>query len=310
MGFLDRARMAFGLDGAEGREERQERSDRDEQWGRIVAVKSKLGPAVTVEVEIHGGRQLQTVTITSVPPRTHEPQVGEDVAVSLRVGDQTVGHEWQIDWNDPPQYGIPTPTPQQLQDAAAPGLLTDDPAAATSTSSRLEKAERMRDAGEVSEAAFQTMKANILGPAERVERMHDSGEMSDEIYARVKANEARFSAGVRIGNAPTPQEALTNLDHAMDDSDELDLQRRGTMATATVAALPTPDPADRFKMGMPLDVKAADGGAVYRVDCVFPAARPVDLLEVGTTLPVKVDPDNRRHVAVIWNLWLADRGQH
>jgi hypothetical protein len=307
MGFLDPARNAFGLDGAEAREERQERSERDEQWGRIIAVKSKLGPAVTVEVEIHVVGRLQTVTITSAPLLKHEPEVGDDVAVSLRVGDQTVGHEWQIDWSDPPQYGIPTPTQQQLQDAVAPGLMTDDPVAKPPG---LENYERMRDAGEISEAAFQTMKANILGPGERVERMHASGEMSDEIYARVKANEARFSAGVRIGDIPTPEQATANLDHAMDDSDELDLQRRGTMATATVVALPTPDPADRFKMGMPLDVKPPDDGAAYRVDCVFPAARPVDLLELGTTLPVKVDPDNRRHVAVIWNLWLADRGQH
>jgi hypothetical protein len=307
MGFLDRARNAFGLDGAEAREERQVRSERDEQWGRIIAVKSKLGPAVTVEVEIHVVGRLQTVTITSAPLLKHEPEVGDDVAVSLRVGDQTVGHEWQIDWSDPPQYGIPTPTQQQLQDAVAPGLMTDDPVAKPPG---LENYERMRDAGEISEAAFQTMKANILGPGERVERMHASGEMSDEIYARVKANEARFSAGVRIGDIPTPEQATANLDLAMDDSDELDLQRRGTMATATVVALPTPDPANRFKMGMPLDVKPPDDGAAYRVDCVFPAARPVDLLELGTTLPVKVDPDNRRHVAVIWNLWLADRGQH
>jgi hypothetical protein len=305
MGFLDRARMAFGLDGAKAREERQERSERDEQWGRITAIKSKVGPAVTVEVEIHVVGRLQTVTITSVPLK-HEPEVGDDVAVSLRVGDQTVGHEWQIDWSDPPQYGIPTPTQQQLQDAVAPGLLTDDPAAKPPG---LEKYEAMRDAGEIDEAGFQTIKANLLRSGERLERMHASGEMSDAIYATAKANEARFSAGVRIGNVPTPEEAAANLDHAMDDSDELDLQRCGTMATATVVALPAADPGDSFKMGMPLDVQPADGGGAYRVDCVFPAARPVDLLEVGTTLPVKVDPDNRQHVAVIWNLWIVDRGQ-
>jgi hypothetical protein len=309
MGFLDRAKMAFGLDGAEAREERQERSERDEQWGRITAIKSKVGPAVTVEVTIYGGRQTQTATIMSVPPLKHEPRVGDDIAVSIRVGQQSVDHEWQIDWNDPPQYGVPTPTQQQLQDAAVPGLLTDDPSAASPTSSRLADAERMRDAGEVSEAAFQTMKANILGPAERIERMHDSGEMSDEIYAKVKASEARFAAGVRIGTAPTPEQAFSNLDHAMDDSDELDLQRRGTMTSATVVALPTADATDRFKMEMPLDVTPPNGGVAYRVDCVFPAARPVDLLEVGTTLPVKVDPEDPRHVAVIWNRWLVDRGQ-
>jgi hypothetical protein len=307
MGFLDRARNAFGLDGAEAREERQERSERDEQWGRIIAVKSRVGPAVTIEVEIHVVGRLQTVTITSAPLLKHEPEVGEDVAVSLRVGDQTVGHEWQIDWSDPPQYGIPTPTQQQLQDAVAPGLMTDDPVAKPPG---LENYERMRDAGEIDEAGFQTIKANLLRPGEELERLHNSGQMNDEIYATAKANEARHAAGVRIGSIPTPEEATANLDLAMDDSDELDLQRRGTMATATVVALPTPDPADRFKMGMPLDVKPPDDGAAYLVDCVFPAARPVDLLELGTTLPVKVDPDNRRHVAVIWNLWLADRGQH
>jgi hypothetical protein len=304
MGLFDRARRALGADGGAERAARKERSARDEQWGRILAIKSKLGPSVTVEVEIHVVGRLQTVTITGVPPLKHEPRVGEDIAVSLRVGDQTVGHEWQIDWNDPPQYGIPTPTPQQLQDAAAPGLLTDDPAAKPPG---LENYERMRDAGEIDEAGFQTIKANLLRPGEELERLHNSGQMSDEIYATAKADEARHAAGVRIGNIPTPEEATANLDHAMDDSYELDLQRRGTKATATVVALPAPDPANRFKMGMPLDVQPPEGGAAYRVDCVFPAARPVDLLEVGTTLPVKVDPDNRRHVAVIWNLWLADR---
>jgi hypothetical protein len=166
----------------------------------------------------------------------------------------------------------------------------------------------MRDAGEIDEAGFQTIKANLLRPGEELERLHNSGQMNDEIYATAKANEARNAAGVRIGDVPALEEATSNLDHAMDDSDELDLQRRGTMATATVVALPTADPADRFKMGMPLDVQHPEDDAVYRVDCVFPAARPVDLLEVGTTLPVKVDPDNPRHVAVIWNRWLADRG--
>jgi hypothetical protein len=304
MGFFDRARRALGADGGAEREAREERSARDEQWGRITAIKSQVGPAVTVEVEIHVVGRLQTVTISGVPPLKHEPRVGEDIAVSLRVGDQTVGHEWQIDWNDPPQYGIPTPSQQQIQDAVVPGLMNDDPAAKPPG---LENYERMRDAGEIDEAGFQTIKANLLRPGEELERLHNSGQMSDEIYATAKTNEARHAAGVRIGHIPTPEEAASNLDHAMDDSDELDLQRRGTMATATVVALPTADPANRFKMGMPLDVKPPDDGDVYRVDCVFPAARPVDLLEVGTTLPVKVDPDNRRHVAVIWNLWLADR---
>jgi hypothetical protein len=300
MGFFDRARKVFAHD-----EETVEREARDECWGRVVGVKSSVGVMATLEVAIHeGGREPQLRTITTTPPLKHKPEVGEDVAVSLRVGDQTVGHEFQIDWDEAPQYGVPTPTQGQLQDAVAPGLLTDDPAAKPPG---LENAERMRDAGEVSEQAFQTMKANILGPRERLDRLHESGQMSDEIYAKAIANEQRFAAGVKIGHIPTPEEAMSNLDHAMDDSFELDLQRRGTLTSATVVALPEPDPEDRFSTRMPLEVQPSDGGSAYRVDCTFPAARPVDALAVGTVLPVKVDPDDRDRVAVIWNRWLADR---
>jgi hypothetical protein len=300
MGFFDRARKAIGHDDAT-----VERQARDECWGRIVAVKSNIGVIATLEVEIHeNGREPQVATITTTPPRKHKPEVGDDVAVSLRVGDQTVGHEFQIDWDEAPHYGIPTPTQQQLQDAVAPGLFTDSPAAKPPG---LEDAERMRDAGEVSEQAFQTMKANILGPGERLKQLHDSGQMSDEIYAKAIAMQQRFAAGVEIGHIPTPEEATSNLDHAMDDSFELDLQRRGTLTSATVVALPEPNPEDRFSMRMPLDVQPPDGGSPYRVDCTFPAARPIDALTVGTVLPVKVDPDDRDRVAVIWNRWLADR---
>jgi hypothetical protein len=306
MGFLDRARQAFGVGLDEGeRAAREERSARDECWGRIVAIEARRGPLYTLEVEIHAGRTgLETEKMTTTPPRGHEPAVGDDVAVSLREGDQTTGHFYAIHWDEAPRYGIPTPTQQQIQDAVAPGLLTDDPAAKPPG---LADAERMRDNGEVSEQAFQTMKANILGPGERLKALHDSGQMSDEIYAKALANERRFAAGVRIDHTPTIDEATASLDGAMDDSGELDLQRRGLLTTATVVALPTPDPGDRFTLRMPLDVTPPDGGAAYRVDCAFPAARPVDLLEVGTTLPVKVDPDARERVAVIWNRWLADR---
>jgi hypothetical protein len=300
MGFFDRARKAFG-----GDEVVEKHEARDELWGRITAIKSKVGPLMTVEVEVHAGAgEPQLATITTTPPRRQEPEVGDDVAVSLRVGDQTVGHEFQIDWDEAPHYGIPAPSQQQLQDAVAPGLLTDDPAAKPPG---LADAERMRDAGEVSEQAFQTMKANILGPGERLKALHDSGQMSDEIYAKALATQQRFAAGVRIGSIPTPEEAATNLDQAMDDTLEIDLQRRGTLAFATVVALPEPVPDDRFSLRMPLDVRPPDGGPAYRVDCTFPAARPTDALTVGTLLPIKIDPDDPDRVAVIWNRWLADR---
>jgi hypothetical protein len=308
MGLFGRARKTFGIGLDEGeRAAAAERDAGDECWGRIVAVEARRGPLYTLEVEVHVGRTGSgTETMTTTPPRGHEPAVGDDVAIALREGDQTEGHLYRIEWDEPPRYGIPAPTGQQLQDAALPGLLTDDPAAKPPG---LADAERMRDNGEVSEAAFQTMKANILGPGERLKALHDSGQMSDEIYAKALASERRFAAGVKIGPVPTLAAAGANLDQALDDSVELDLQRRGTLTTATVVGLPAPDPADRSILRMALDVTPPAGGPPYRVDCAFPAARPVDLLTVGTALPVKVDPDDREQVAVIWNRWLADRGE-
>jgi hypothetical protein len=299
MGFFNRARKMLAAD-----DEVAERQDRDALWGRIVGVKSDLRVAVTVEVEIHvGDLAPETTTITTTPTRKRKPEVGEDVAIALREGDQTVGHLYTIKWDEAPHYGIPTPTQQQLQDAVAPGLLTDDP---TAKPPGLEDAERMRDAGEVSEQAFQTMKANILGPGERLRQLHDSGQMSDEIYAKALENQRRFAAGARIGDIPNIEQATANLTHAMDDAGELDLQRRGALASATVVELPAPVPDDRFSMRMTLDVKPPDDGSPYRVDCTFPAARPIDALSVGTILPIKIDPDDRARVAVIWNRWLAD----
>ncbi|HWH19678.1 MAG TPA: hypothetical protein VN671_04035, partial [Solirubrobacterales bacterium] len=272
-----------------------------------VRIQSIVGPVATLDIEVHVADVApQFRTITTTPPLKHKPEVGEDVAIKMRPGEQTVGHEYRIAWGEPPHYGIPTPTQQQIQDAVVPGLLTDDPAAKPPG---LADAERMRDAGEVSEAAFQTMKANILRPHEELERLHNSGQMSDEIYATAIANERRFAAGVKIGHIPTPEEAAANLKHGMDDSAELDLQQRGTLTFATVVALPTPVAGDRFSMTMPLDVKSPEGGAEYRVDCTFPAARPIEDLAVGTVLPVKVDPERRQHVAVIWTRWLADRNK-
>jgi hypothetical protein len=298
MGLFDRAKKTLGLDGAEAR------PVRGEQWGRIVAVKSRLGPQVTLEVEVHeDGREPRVVSITTTPLSKTKPEVGQDVALDPSGSGHNTTATYRIKWDEAPRYGIPEPSQQQLQDAVAPGLLTDSPAAKPPG---LEDAERMRDAGEISEEGFQTMKANILRPGEELDRLHDSGVMSDEIYANAKASEARFAAGVEIGAVPTPAEAMSNLDHAMDDSVELDLQQRGVSARATVIALPEPDPGDRFSLRMPLDVQPGGGGPTYRVECVFPAARPVDRLAVGMVLPVKVDPDDRDRVAVIWNLWLAD----
>jgi hypothetical protein len=299
MGLFDRARKMLAGEG-----EGAERQDRDAFWGRIVGIKSDFGAAMKVEVEIHvADLAPEVTTIATTPPGKRKPEVGEDVAIALREGHQTEGHLYTIKWDEAPHYGIPTPTQQQLQDAVAPGLLTDSPAAKPPG---LEDAERMRDAGEVSEQAFQTMKANILRPGEELERLHNSGQMSDEIYTRAIADQQRFAAGVQIGSLPTPDEAQSNLTHAMDDTAELDLQRRGTLTSATVVALPEPVPEDRFSMTMPLDVQPPGGGSAYRVDCTFPAARPIDALTVGTVLPVKVDPDDRERVAVIWNRWLAD----
>jgi hypothetical protein len=304
VGLFDRARKSLGLDRA-GLDQAKELNARGEQWGRILGIESQVGPVVKLQVAIHrGSHEPETASITTTPPAKHRPEVGDDVAISIVSEDGASNLGYRIRWDEQPQYGIPDPSQQQLQEAVVPGLMTDDPAAKPPG---LEDIERMRDKGEVSEQAYETMRANILRPGEELERLHNSGQMSDEIYATAVAANLRSQAGVKIGAIPSPDEATANLAHASDNSVELDLQRRGTLAFATVVTLPEPVPEDRFSMRMPLDVRGAEGAAGYRVDCTFPAMRPVADLEVGTVLPIKVDPDDRTRVAVIWNRWLADR---
>jgi hypothetical protein len=186
-----------------------------ERWGRIVAIDSKLGPAVRLQLELHLAEQpVQTIKISTNAPLRHSPRVGDDVAIFPSTPAYGEGLAYRIRWRQPPQYGIPDATEE------------------------------------------------LLG---------DSGEA--------------------------------------DDSLELDLQRRGISARATVVALPEPLPGDPSRSRMPLDVEPPDGGPAHRVDCVFPAARPVDKLAVGIWLPIKIDPEDSERVAVVWNLWLADRGR-
>jgi hypothetical protein len=298
MGLFSRAKKMLGSD-------EDERNAHDECWGRIVAIDSKLGPAIRLQIELHMEEQpLETAKLSTNGPLRRTPRVGEDVAIT------PVEHGYRIQWDKAPQYGIPTPTQEQLQAAILPGLPPESPDSTDSPTvpPELASIEAMRDAGQVSEADFQKMKANLLRPGEEIERLHDSGAMSDKIYANTKAAERRFAGGVEV-KLPTPDEARQSLGHATDDSFELDLQRRGTSARATVVALPESMPDDRFQLRMPLDVEPEGGGTAYRVDCVFPAARPIDRLAVGIWLPIKVDPDDRERVAVVWNLWLADLGR-
>jgi hypothetical protein len=188
--------------------------DHIERWGRIVAIDSMLGPAVTLHLELHLAEQIpETIKVSTNAFRRRAPRVGDDVAIVPDFGGLGANDSYRIEWGKAPQYGIPTPT--------------EEPSA----------------------------------------------------------------------------------DHPAGDSVELDLQRRGTSARATVATLPTPLPDDRCRLRMPLVVEPPGGGTSYRVDCVFPATRPVDKLAVGIWLPIKIDPDDRERVAVVWNLWLADLGR-
>ena len=189
--------------------------DRTERWGRIVAIDSKIGPAVRLQLELHLAEEpLQTIKVSTNAPLRHSPRVGDDVAIFPSTAAYGENDGFRIQWRQPPQYGIPPAT-----EAPVEGFDTED------------------------------------------------------------------------------------------DSLELDLQRRGTSGRATVLALPEPLPDDPSLLRMPLDVETPDGGPGYRVECLFPAARPVGKLAVGIWLPIKVDPDDRERVAIVWNLWLADRGR-
>lgn len=123
----------------------------------------------------------------------------------------------------------------------------------------------------------------MTNPTAELDRLHASGAMSDEIYAQAMAS----------------MPAATSASSPSADAANLELLQHGESAPATILTMPEPtDKADAPQL-MTLEVHPATGSP-YPVDCTIAAVHPGGDLKVGDFLPVKVDPDDPKQVAIDW----------
>ena len=126
----------------------------------------------------------------------------------------------------------------------------------------------------------------MANPTAELDRLHASGVISDEAYAQAIASMPAHSAG---GNSI--------------DATELDLLQRGESATATVLSAQPATQADG-RLTLKLEVHPMDRGP-YEIECTIPAVHPGREPKVGDFLPVAIDPDDPRRVAVNWTAFGA-----
>lgn len=78
------------------------------RWAKILEVGPKVGPLVTLRLEVHQGHEpIQEVETTSWVPRSITPRVGQMVAYRVTLGDART--HYQVVWDKPPQYGKTPP---------------------------------------------------------------------------------------------------------------------------------------------------------------------------------------------------------
>ena len=176
----------------------------------------------------------------------------------------------------------------ELGDLIEPGSSAEVSAASAqegtdSGAASLGQLEELRASGLIDADTFNLIEATMTNATAELDRLHASGVMSEEIYAQAMAS----MAGATTGSAPI-------------DAAELELLRHGESAPATILALPGPTEEANARLPVTLEVHPA-AGSPYEVDCTIPALHPGGELKVGNFLPVKVDPDDPKQVAVDWS---------
>jgi len=146
----------------------------------------------------------------------------------------------------------------------------------------LEQLKGLHASGLIDADTLELIEATMTNPAAQLDRLHASGLMSDESYAEAKASIAAATSG------PTPAESAA----------ELDLLLHGDSAPATILALPEPDDGDT-RPQLKLEVHPATGSP-YTVECPIGTVPPGAEPKVGHFLPVKIDPNDPKRVAIDW----------
>jgi hypothetical protein len=148
----------------------------------------------------------------------------------------------------------------------------------------LERLEELRASGLIDANTFDLIEKSMTNATAQLDQLHNSGMMSDEIYAQAMAS--------MRGATPGSDLAV--------NADELDLLQRGEPAPATILALPKPSEEASPRLPIRLEVHPATGPP-YQVDCTILALHPGGELTVGGFLPVRIDPDDPKHVVVDWS---------
>ncbi|MET0559195.1 MAG: hypothetical protein ABW065_11055 [Solirubrobacterales bacterium] len=143
--------------------------------------------------------------------------------------------------------------------------------------------EELRASGLIDADTFNLIEATMTNATTELDRLHASGVMSDEIYAQAMASMAGATTGSGLSI----------------DAAEMDLLQHGESAPATILALPGPTDEANARLPITLEVHPATG-TPYRVDCTIPTLHPGGELKVGNFLPIKIDPDDPKQVAIDW----------
>jgi hypothetical protein len=155
------------------------------------------------------------------------------------------------------------------------------PAGGAGGAAGLAQLKELQAAGLIDADTLSMIESTMTNATAQLEQLHASGMMSDEVYAQAMASMAAATSG--SGSAV--------------DAGELELLQRGESAPATVLALPKPIDEANSRLLIKLEVHPATGSP-YEVDCAVAAAHPAAKLKVGDFLQVKVDPADRKRVAI------------
>jgi D-serine deaminase-like pyridoxal phosphate-dependent protein len=145
----------------------------------------------------------------------------------------------------------------------------------------LDQLKELQAAGLIDADTLKMIQSTMTNANAQLEQLHASGVMSDEVYAQAMASMAAATSGA--GSSV--------------DAEELDLLQHGESAPATVLALSQPPDETAPMLLIKLEVHPATGSP-YEVDCAVSPAHPAAKLKVGDFLQVKVDPADRKHVAI------------
>jgi hypothetical protein len=98
MGLLDRFRAAAALVG--------EAYDTVPRWAMITNIGNRMGPLLSIEMEVHYGNDAPHILSTWVSaPKGVDPQIGQHVTIRKMRTDGYHQTDFDIVWNEPPHYG-------------------------------------------------------------------------------------------------------------------------------------------------------------------------------------------------------------